>query len=60
MRADVIASQGKTGKVSAMSVGSFGRLARKIGEILVVLRREIFEGYSRITKAITFNSRIDS
>jgi len=59
MRADVIASQGKTGQVSAMAVGSFGRLARKLGEIAVALRREIFEAYSRITKAITLNSRIN-
>jgi len=58
MRADVIASKGRIAKVSAVTVGSFGRIITVIGEIVATARREIFEAYSRITQYIDLDSKL--
>ena len=63
MRADSIASQGKVGKVSALSVASFGRLYRYlVGVIPPVIIGEIVEVWnlvSRITRVLSLQSRVD-
>ena len=58
MRADIIASKGRISNASAVTVGSFGRIITIIEKIVVVVKREIFEAYSRITKYINLNSKI--
>ena len=60
MRADLIGSLGRTGQVTASTIGSLGRIGGFLGEIIEVIKREIFEAYSRITKSIELDSRIDT
>jgi len=59
MRADNIASHGRVGKVSAMSISSFGRLYRKTAEVIAGIVREVFRGVSAITNAILKISKVD-
>jgi len=59
-RADSIASHGRVGKVSALSITSFGRLYKAIEEIIVVGVTEIMHLVSKINTTINLISRVDN
>lgn len=52
-----IASHGKTNKVSALTIASFGRLGR-VRDLIEVLKVEIMRIASFITKVMTGDSKI--
>ncbi len=54
-----IASKGRTGKVSAMSIASHGRLYRDIiAEVVAVVLREIMRFNSTINRIMNLDSEI--
>lgn len=57
--AEQIASHGKTGKVSAITLGSFGRLIKGIEEIIITAKTEIISLVSAIRPIMNLISRID-
>lgn len=62
MRADVIASHGRTGQVTALALGSFGRLLKALREfppIVIEGLREVWNLVSRITTTLNIESRIE-
>lgn len=59
MRADNIASHGKTGAVTASTISSLGRLGRLLGEIVGKVYKEVYRGMSYITRALSLRSKID-
>lgn len=61
MRADVIASHGRTGQVTALALGSFGRLLKAMREfppIVVGGIREVWNLLSKINTVVNIESRI--
>ena len=60
MRADSIASHGRTGHVTALSLGSFGRLLKLIGLPPIVIEGlvEVWNLVSRISTRLNIESRI--
>lgn len=54
-----IASHGRAGKVSAMSIASVGRLYRAIAGVVGVALREIMRLTSTITKIMSLDSDIN-
>lgn len=54
-----IVSRGRTGKVSAMSIASQGRLYRGIVTIVTVVLREIMKLNSTIHRIMDLESEID-
>jgi hypothetical protein len=62
MRADSIASHGRTGQVTALSLGSFGRLVSRLAEISPILAGGIVEVWnlvSRVNTLLRMESKID-
>lgn len=62
MRADVIASHGRTGQVTALQLGSFGRLLKALRElppIVIEGLREVWNLISRINTTLDIESRIE-
>lgn len=57
--AESIASHGRTKKVSALSIASFGRLQRLFGEIIETARTEIISLISRVLTVVNLESRVD-
>jgi hypothetical protein len=57
--AEQIASHGRTGKVSATALGSFGRLLKGIEEVIVTAKTEIISLVSAIHPIMNLVSRID-
>jgi len=57
--ADNIASHGRTRKVSALSIASFGRLYRGIREIVEVTIAEIMNLVSRVKTVLNMTSEIE-
>lgn len=57
--AEQIASHGRTGKVTATTITSLGRLLKGIGEIVVTARTEIISLISAIHPIMNLISRID-
>ena len=55
--ADNIASHGKTKKVSALTIASFGRLG-KVRDLIEVIKVEIMRIASFVTRVLFGNSRI--
>lgn len=56
--ADSIASHGRTGKVSALSIGSLGRLIKGIEEIIVTAKTEIISLVSAIHPVMELISKV--
>lgn len=56
--ADSIASHGKTGKVSALSIGSLGRLLKSVEEIIVGAKEEIIHLVSAIHPIMELISKV--
>lgn len=58
-----IASHGRAGKASGMSIGSFGRLYRRIAGVIppIVIEglREVWNLLSRINTVVNIESRIN-
>jgi len=59
MRADLIASYGKTGQVTASTIASLGRIGGFIGEIIEAIRREVFRAISYVTMVKSLISKVD-
>jgi len=59
MRANNIASHGKTGQVTASTIASLGRIGGFIGEIIEAIRREVFRAISYVTMAKSLTSKVD-
>jgi len=56
--ADSIASHGKTGRVSALSIGSLGRLLRGIEEVIISAKTEIINLVSAIHPVMELISKV--
>ena len=59
MRADNIASHGKTRTVTASTIASLGKVGRLIGEIAATVYKEVYRGISYITRSLSLRSKID-
>jgi len=60
MRADLIASMGRTNTVTASTIASLGRVGGVVGEIIEAIKREVFRAMSYVTRAITLISKIET
>lgn len=59
MSADYIASHGKIAKASGLTIGSFGRLFRRVISVVVVTAyREVIRLTSEIARIISLRSEI--
>lgn len=56
--AELIASHGRTGKITATTIASLGRLLKGIGEIVVTGKTEIISLVSNISPVMNLISRI--
>ena len=62
MRADVIASHGRTGQVTALALGSFGRLLKTISALPPIIiggLQEVWNLMSKINTTLNIESRIE-
>lgn len=57
--AESIASHGKTKKVSALAIGSLGRLQKVVEEIIDIGKTEIINLISTVRKVMNLGSRVD-
>jgi hypothetical protein len=57
--AESIASHGRTKKVSATALASFGRLQKAVEELVETVRTEIISLISQVLTVLNIESRVD-